>query len=163
MKKIVLILTVIFLLATPGLAFAANGGTIHFNEPTFVPRNLDELYMAIENGAPGWNSFTDCAQKGLTKPFFRWSMVKQIVAYSADDHGQALLIIPAADLARIVAPGGIVFPTPGTLKVSENTLFSSLFKQAMDGKVLLCQQDKDLIMFGPGAQALFDALLRYSN
>ncbi len=163
MKKFILILTVLFLLATPGLAFAANGGTIHFNEPTFIPRNLDELYQAIESGAPGWNSFTDCAQKGLTRPFFRWSMVKQIVAYSADDHGQALLIIPAADLARIVAPGGIIFSGQGTLKISENMLFANLYKQAMDGKVLLCQQDKDLTMFGPGAQSLFDSLAAYSK
>lgn len=51
----------------------------------------------------------------------------------------------------------------GTLKVSDNMLFANLFRQVMDGKVLLCQQDKELTMFGPGAQSLFDTLATYSK
>ncbi|HVN54147.1 MAG TPA: hypothetical protein VMT46_07435 [Anaerolineaceae bacterium] len=157
MKRLVLTLVLVLVFAIPSLAFAASG-PIHFNEPTYIPRNLDQLYWAIETGAPGWSGFTPCDQKGLSGSYFQWSMVKQILAYSQDDHGQSLLLIRAADLARIVEPGGISFPTQGTLKVTENALFSSLVQQVVAGKVLVCQKGGDLVLFGPGAQFLFDAL-----
>jgi len=167
MKKFILGLTIVLLLAFPVTVFAKQPSeptpfmTVVLQNPTILPHNLDEMYSLIKQGAPGWNNFTPCSQKGLSGAYFRWSMVDAIEEYSIDDHGQSMLIVPAADLSKIVAPGGITFPQKGTLKVSENTLFAALLHEVLNGNITLCQQKGDITIFGSGAQGLFDRLAKY--
>jgi hypothetical protein len=167
MKKIILVFTLILLLASPVAVFAkqptdpAPYEKLTLNDPTAIPHNLDELYALIKNSGPGWDKFSDCSHKGLYGSFFQWSMVNDIEAHSIDDHGQSLLILPAADLSKIVAPGGITFPSKGTLKVSEKVLFSTLLHEVLHGNVLVCKQKGDLTIFGSGAQRLFDQLIPF--
>jgi len=164
MQKLAALIALILLLAFPGAVFArqidepSGPQKIKLNPPTAIPHDLDELYDLVENGGPGWDNFTPCAQKGLVKPYFQWSMVAAIQAASRDDRGTSRLILPAKDLAKILAPGGITYPTRGTLDVSEDTLFASLVQEVLQGDVLLCSQSGDLTLFGPGAQQLFDQL-----
>jgi hypothetical protein len=169
MNKLILIFTIALLLASPAIVLAqrtTDTGTtsseeITFKDPTVIPHNLDELYSLIQNHKSGWSNVSDCSQKGLTGSYFKWSMVKAIEAHSLNDDGQSLLILPAADLAKIVAPGGITFPSKGTLKVTEKTLFGALIQEVLNGKVLVCQQKDDLTIYGSGAQSLFDQLVPF--
>jgi hypothetical protein len=167
MIKMIPILTIILLLVTPVPVFAHQPYTVLSNQkivlrdPTTIPHNLDELFALIQNGGPGWDKFLDCSKTGMTGFYIQWSMVQLIENYSLDDHGKSQLILPAAGLAEIVAPGGITFPSKGTLKISENSLFTLLIHEAMNGNVQLCKQKGDLTVYGPGVQDLFNQLTPY--
>ena len=83
--------------------------------PTFGPaiewpNSLDQAWQFIEEGRNGY-TFTACLPGEPTQPFITWQMANDAVGAQTESRKHPYLEIWADDVARIVAPGGGIFPT----------------------------------------------------
>ena len=127
---------------------------IPFGPPIDWPDDLDDLVYKIETSERGYVFHRGEPEK----PYVSWEMVREIEAQALDDNEQSMLIIPAADLAKIVEPGGITFPTTGMLKISENDLFGLAFWMVFNGIDTCGDADGHPTIYGETVQEAFDIL-----
>ena len=121
---------------------------------TKFPKDLDEAFKLVEEGAYGWTWDTEEPKK----PYLSWSMVKEIEAKAKDDKDQSLLIIESSILKEIVEPGGILFPKEGVVTISEKQLFGLMILMVVKGVCSCGDKDKHPIFYGEEVQSLFNKL-----
>ena len=135
---------------------------VSFNPPVEYPGSLDEMWDFIDEGKYGW-TFSPCQDGELTKPYVTWEMAKLAVFFQAPERHHPYLMIQAIDTARILAPGGGIFPDMGKVTIEENQVFVKLLELAMQGKILMCSTTGDgkPTLYGPGIQEFLNWLGSY--
>jgi hypothetical protein len=135
---------------------------VTFNPPVEYPGSLDEMWDFIDGGKYGW-TFSPCQDGELTKPYVTWEMAKLAVFFQAPERHHPYLMIQAIDTARILAPGGGIFPDAGKVTIEENQVFVKLLELAMQGKILMCSTTGDgkPTLYGPGIQEFLNWLGSY--